>query len=317
MSAARVILHIGSTKTGSSALQSCLYERRRALAEAGVLYSERGIAASAHHLLAGSIHPGAWRMHAGDLPEDREAYFMEQADAIKAQAAVMGSHTIVLSSEYFWGSYDPSVYRQFAAGFAGHPIEIVAFVRTPDEWTMSSYLQAVKSGESRDFDEWFSAVIHRWYSGIHAFRVIHRWDCFVSASKVSVVRYAEAKRNVYDAFCKVIGADVDTAMPPKVVNPSPSPEGYRLLLELNRSDMPDADKANERRRIMAAHRATSSSEPMMAEEKRAEILSLTRQSDRLLSKTYLEGQPVWLPTPPKSQPAPEPMPEPAVPENTR
>ncbi len=318
MSLPRIVLHIGSTKTGSSALQSTLFERRDALAKAGVLYSMSGVAASAHHVLAASIHPGAWRMHVNDLPEDRSAYFDEQCAAIKAEAAAMDAHTIVLSTEYFWGSFEPSIYHRVRDAFEGYPIEVVAFVREPDEWVMSSYLQAVKSGESRDFDDWFSVAINRWHSGIHCFRVIHRWDLLLKAQKTHVVRYADARKNVFKAFCEVVGIDVDTSLLPKVVNPSPSPEGYRLLLELNQSDLPDGDKASERRRIMAAHRATSPSEPMMSEEKRAEILRMTLQSDRLLSKTYLHGEPVWHPKAPADGDQPEtPLATAAAPGNGR
>ena len=295
----RVVLHIGSTKTGSSALQAALHERRADLASIGAHYSASGVAAGAHHVLAASIHPGAWRMHADALPEDRDAYFASTVATIKEEAAALGAHSILLSSEYFWGSFPAQLYKRFAEAFRPATFEVVAFVRRPDEWVASSYLQAVKSGEHRPFNEWFEHVMGRWTSGLQYFRVINRWNYFLGAEKVHVLRYADTKANVYKAFCDALELQPDTTAPIRSVNPSPSAESVGLLLAINRSEMDDAEKAAQRRRIMLSQGAGAPADTVMSEAERAAVFRLTRQSDQLLGRVFLhDGRPPFPPAAP-------------------
>ncbi len=300
----RVVLHIGSTKTGSSALQAMLFERRAQLAEVGAHYSAHGVTAGAHHLLAASIHPSAWRIHANVLPEDRDAYFTDTSRAILADAAAAGHETIVLSSEYFWGSFPAQLYKRFRAGFEDCRFEVVAYVRRPEEWVVSSYLQALKYGEARTFGEWFDNWKGRWASGIHYFRVINRWNYFLDAERVHVIRYADAKANVYKAFCEALEvAPANTDVPGKMVNPSPSYESVEKMLVVNRSDLPDAEKAEQRRLIMRGQKPSDRSGELLGEEMRQEILKLTHASGRLLEKMFVQdGEPLFPAYDPPSAP---------------
>ena len=297
----RLVLHIGSTKTGSSALQATLYARRAALHEVGVHYPTHGVSAGAHHLLAAAIHPGAWRMHAHELPEDRDAYFRTTAAAILREARSAGAHTTLLSSEYLWGSLAPEIYKAFRDGFAGVDFEIVAYVRRQDEWATSSYMQAVKSGEPRDFATWFQATLMRLNSGLHYFRVINRWAWFLGAAKVHVLRYEDVRANVYAALCDTLGIDVDTTLPPSRVNPSPSVEGVELLLSINRSDLSVEAKRRERERVMRSYKADGVSAPTMSEAEREAILNAAQRSDALIVRHFL-SQPSPL-FPPAQTPA--------------
>lgn len=296
----RLVLHIGSTKTGSSALQATLYARRRALLEdANALYPDHGIASSAHHLLAAAIHPGAWRMHAGELPEDRGTFFTDTAAAIQEDARVTGADTLVLSSEYFWGSLPRWTYKAFAAGFPDWPVEIVAFVRRQDEWAISSYLQSVKHGERRPFGDWAKAALLKPASGLHYFRVINRWVYFLNARKVHVVRYADARDNVFDAFCQRLGLSTRTDFEVARVNPSPSAEGLARLLDVNRSDLPDEEKKERRRHIMRTHTSNEpSTATLMSAEEREAVLTAGQISDRLIAEHFLEDdRPLFAPDP--------------------
>ncbi|UOM34654.1 hypothetical protein [Acuticoccus sp. I52.16.1] len=294
----RVVIHIGSTKTGSSALQTALFKRREELAAAGVHYSRLGVhfgpdgvPSGAHHLLSAAIHPGAWRMHTGDIPEDRVGYFNETARRIAADAAAENAHTIVLSSEYWWGSFPVSMYRAVAAAFAPARFEVVAFIRRQDEWAMSSYLQAVKSGETRDFRDWAERALFKTGSGLNYFRVINRWAYLTHAQKVHVLRYQDVKDNVFAAFCDTIGADVDKTIPVARVNPSPSAEGVQLLLEINRSDMTDAEKKAERAQVMGKHRSTGPLAMLLTAEEREATFKESRESDALIVRRFLDREP--------------------------
>lgn len=294
MTTPRIVLHIGSTKTGSSALQATLFERRAALAEVGAHYSEQGVTAGAHHVLCASIHPSAWRIHAADLPEDRDAYFTEKAALIVEEAKAAGHHTVIVSSEYFWGSFPSQLYKRFREGFPGARFEVVAYVREPEEWVVSTYLQALKYGEPRTFNEWFDHWKGRWASGIHYFRVVNRWNYFLDAERVHVLRYGDAKTNVYKAFCDALEIAPDTSAPSRVVNPSPTFESVAPMLEINRSDLSDAEKTARRRAIMRAQEPTRRTLELLDAETRAEIVKLTHASVRLLERTFVhDGEPLF------------------------
>lgn len=286
----RVIIHIGSTKTGSSALQATLFQRREELAAAGGHYSAHGVAAGAHHLLAASIHPGAWRMHRAELPQEQADYFAPTAAAIREEAAAAGAHTLILSTEYWWGSFPPAMYKAIREAFGPAAFEIVAFVRRQDEWAMSSYLQAVKSGETRDFAEWAQKAVMRPGSGLNYFRVINRWAYFLDA-KVHVLRYQDTKDNVYAAFCRTVGLKVDTDVAPARVNPSPTAEGVAALLTINRSDLPEAEKAAARSRAMQEHRAAGPLAMLLSREERDSLLKAFAQSDALIASRFLHREP--------------------------
>ncbi|MBJ3774502.1 hypothetical protein [Acuticoccus mangrovi] len=302
----RLILHIGSTKTGSSALQSTLFHRRNELADVGVHYSTLGVQAGAHHLLAAAIHPGAWKMHVKDLPEDRAAYFDDTAAVIMHDAELSGADTVVISSEYFWGSLPVQVYKTFREAFEPAQFEIIAYVRRQDEWAMSSYLQAVKTGESLPFAEWFEKKLMRATSGLHYFRIISRWAYFLDA-KVHVLRYQDVKTNVYKGFADALDIPVDTNIELDRVNPSPSPEGLELLLAVNRSDLSAEQKLERRREIMSTHRASGPVTLLMDGPERDLIMKVARPSDRLIAREYLHSDsPLFAPPDAQLQPVSDP-----------
>jgi len=313
----RVILHIGSTKTGSSALQATLYERREGLAAAGVHYSDHGVRAGAHHLLAAGIHPSAWHIHKDAMPDeraDREALFVEMARQIMADAAAAGQDTIVISSEYFWEAFPSHVYKTFRTGFKGARFEVVAFVRQPAEWVVSSYMQALKYGEARDFAEWFAHWKTRWASGIHYFRVVNRWNYFLEAERIHLLRYADTKTNVMKAFCDTLelsGESLDTSAPERVVNPSPTFESVARILEINRSDLGDGEKQAERRKVMRTQAPSRRALDLLDGPHAEEIVKLTHASVRLLERMFVQdGAPLFPAYDPPS-PAPQSVPDPA------
>ncbi|MEM8663114.1 MAG: hypothetical protein AAGF49_03195 [Pseudomonadota bacterium] len=284
----RIVIHIGATKTGSSALQAMLYEQRHTLAQAGILYSEAGVVSGAHHLFAAALHPGAWRLHANDLPEDRDAYFKEAAARMLTEAKDTGAHTILISSEYFWGSFSADVYQRIAEAFSPATFEIVAFVRRQDDWVLSSYLQAVKNGEARGLQGWMP-MVSRWYGGLHYYRVIKRWSHFLKTDDIHVVRYADVKGDVLGALCRTARFDVALKNGAKLVNPSPSARSLEQLLAVNGSELAPDEKALERARIMREQRQENGDRPVLSDADLDAIVRAALPSDRLLGRAYLGG----------------------------
>ncbi|MDD9945246.1 MAG: hypothetical protein OXU20_29655 [Myxococcales bacterium] len=243
----RVLIHIGSTKTGSSAFQAYCDSQRDALGRLGVLYPSVGVVDGAHHLLAAASHPTAHRMHADFFEQQnkpREKLFFEMASEIEAQAQQSGCHTLLLSSEYLWGVFPEEVYAAWRKAFAFAPIQVGALLRRPDNWVQSVYLQAVKNGQQQDFDTWYAQAKTVPRGGHDFYRVLRNWADITAEHEAHVLVYEDLVKT--GRFCtSVLGSLCEQASSSSALhednptsNPSPDLETLDLLLAVNRSDIP-------------------------------------------------------------------------------
>jgi hypothetical protein len=243
----KLILHIGSTKTGSSAIQSFLWTNRNALADYGVLYPDIGIASSAHHLLAASIHPNAWRMHADFFAEqDRAAVFEEFRQRLQQAASLTSADTILISSEYWWGRFhDRTFLEQTKRLIDGFDSRVLCYLRPQDEWLESTYCQRVKSGEVRTFREWLLANFEQGMAFCQYDVVLKQWENVVPADRIQVRTYepegaTDSIRDLLDLLgipqhnqlVQVSGGD----------NPSMIPRGIELMRLINLSPLSPSKK---------------------------------------------------------------------------
>lgn len=111
------IIHIGSDKAGSTALQSALDANRAALSEHGFEYPQLGDGRPDHRTLAFELAAG--RGMAGRLP---------MTDAVT-----------VLSSEAFWPLDDQAINRLIGA--LGDSVTVVAYVRNPAAYAEAAFRQ--------------------------------------------------------------------------------------------------------------------------------------------------------------------------------
>ncbi|MEO8530838.1 MAG: hypothetical protein ABI459_06425 [Deltaproteobacteria bacterium] len=234
----KVTLHLGATKTGTSALQAHLDRARGKLAQARICYPDIGIAAHAHHLLFAAIHPNAWAMHRDQFStdiEDRFAIFRDMISAIFAEAEQTGAKHIVLSSEYLWGVLSERFLIPLAAALSGHDVRLVAVLRRQDLWLEASYLQAVKFGQRKSFADWLPEFTKTAHSGSDFAAVIAGWEKALSPRETCVTPYEFTDRTAFTRHIVNLVCDSDVAMEvvpstAKVANPSPTREGLHALL---------------------------------------------------------------------------------------
>lgn len=159
----RVFLHIGTNKTGTSAIQNFLYNNPELLASHKILYPSTGRgSAPAHHTLAESL-----------------AVAPERANEFRFQLLkeAEGFDTIVLSSEAF-RVYPPGPLAQMLYGI---PTEVVVYLRPHMQHLSSWYREGVKS---RNFWMPFSQFI------AHNARPHHPWlNKWASHFPLDVTRY--------------------------------------------------------------------------------------------------------------------------------
>lgn len=158
-----VILHIGSTKTGTSSLQQYLTQHAGDLARQGVVYPMAGRRASgqiAHHNLcyerqAGRVRTGVFRPEVG--------VWSEALAEIDGPSATVG----IISSEAFMNC-KPQQVASFREELAGRDVAVVAYVRRQDLWLQSAWNQQARFGRcSLDFWEFYAGVRKRGRGDYH------------------------------------------------------------------------------------------------------------------------------------------------------
>lgn len=144
-------LHVGLTKTGSTALQQACTDHRDTLAENGLLYPNPAPAIN-HTFLAPYLSDAPFQMR-------RARYRGGRADLLKKDAERFGKRLrravkkndgkdIILSSEVF-STAPPPVYRKIQrfCRRAADRLVVVIYVRHPFDRAVSRLQQVVKSGQ--------------------------------------------------------------------------------------------------------------------------------------------------------------------------
>lgn len=132
----RIILHIGVHKTGTSALQAFLARNSSLLAQRGILYDRLHKQLLNHHHIVGCF------AGIGDEAVGRQALkeMIETATASNMKAILISSEMLI---------EDICDRASFLEVFAGHEIDVIAYIRRPDEIMVSAHSELVKSSSQR------------------------------------------------------------------------------------------------------------------------------------------------------------------------
>ena len=148
-----VVLHIGTDKTGTSAVQALAALNRDRLAEAGVLYP-RSPGGRRHVRFGLALKPAAslehhvaWQRQRARSPQHFRRWVLRRlADEI----AGSGAGRVLLSDEALYGASGEALrrLRRFLDGTA-RGTSVVCYLRRQDDHLCSRYQQQVKTGEVR------------------------------------------------------------------------------------------------------------------------------------------------------------------------
>lgn len=154
----RVVLHIGSGKTGTTSIQQFLRDNRPALAERGVLYPR--IAGKQRHTRLGLFAmPREIRVRSEDWlrgdfarPEQFERRFRRR---FATEIAENAPSTVVLSDEGLFAAADATM-RRLGDFLHEHTddLRIVAYLRRQEDHLISRYQQVVKMGSTLPLADW-------------------------------------------------------------------------------------------------------------------------------------------------------------------
>lgn len=145
----RLVLHIGTPKTGTSTLQRVFDSNRRRLGRHGVIYPKPGFGRRNHNLLTAVLHgpddmPREFR--AGGRSADELAAMSETCwESIGQQLARSKASTAIISGEYFFNLDEPKLTRLYERVTPlADEIDVVCYVREPAAYYVSRMQQRVK-----------------------------------------------------------------------------------------------------------------------------------------------------------------------------
>lgn len=237
----QIIVHIGSTKTGSTYIQHFLETNRPELLRRGIWYPEVG-------LFWQKDRPHKQAGHAAFTPAAvrKEPYLK---DYMKAGLSLMEGriHTIILSSEaYFLNEKSVAI----ADYFSQYPVKMIGYFRRQDDWANSQYCEFVGGGAVNKVDvpieEWLSLPLTQ--ERLSYRTQIDRWAERLGPENV-IVRPYEKKQfvggDIIADFWSSIGfpecASLDRP-PEEMRNDFPLDERHlRLMLQFNKLPYRDRD----------------------------------------------------------------------------
>lgn len=220
----RLVLHIGTHKTGTSAIQSALARSRLLLRAAGVLYPRT----DREPWPQLPKHCSVWRASVSDDAAAAQAERQLVMDEFRAS----GAHTLVLSEE---GFSEP--LPRIAAWFAGwqdeFDIHIICLLRRQDLFAESLFNQFVREParrEARPLATFVQAPAVR--ERLHYAQWLGHWRHHLPQAELSLLDFDAAARSpgVVQAFTQLARLG-PLQLSDVVANPSPD---MRLALALNR-----------------------------------------------------------------------------------
>lgn len=170
----KFLLHIGTNKTGTSAIQAFLSRNPELLADHGIIYPHTG----RDHEFHAAHHPFAV------LGRNFPRLMREQADLMVQEATEVGADTIVLSSEEFHTVHAHIVKH----ALEGHEVEVFAFLRPHLEYYSSWYRESVKSKNAKAPLESFVFWVYQPY-----FYWLDLWSNSFGLSHVHAIEYDRSK----------------------------------------------------------------------------------------------------------------------------
>lgn len=183
-----ILIHIGTHKTGTTALQKYLHHNRDKLAQAGWYYPLSGISIRPEHF---GHHDIAWHF-TKQKSTDFGGLFRE-IDAC-------GSGRIILSSEDFESVKNPDAIRSV---FSMYRIKILVYFRRQDDFLLSSFNQLVKMGLYGKSLRAFRQGLEN-NNRLDYYAFCDRWAESFGRENI-LARVYDPKKSIIDCFLETLG----------------------------------------------------------------------------------------------------------------
>ena len=225
------LLHIGPYKTGSTAIQTALFEARDRLAEHGVAYPGRWRRA---------MRPG-WAV-LGYTPRGRRPTPISVWEEFCAEVRAAADQRVCVSTEDF-GSAGPDRISRIVEDLGGERVHVVAVLRRLDRLLPSQWQERVKSHDTITFDEWLVRVLgddaadrehQRFWASHDLVAMADRWLPVVGEGRFVLVAADEGDPTaVPRAFEEMLGLPPGLLVLPRASNASLSANATELVRRVN------------------------------------------------------------------------------------
>jgi len=210
----RLMLHAGTHKTGTTALQSTLARIRPQLADRNILYpdfsSQLGGASRAHHQFVSTVvHPATGRERAREV----RGILDEQISGGRETQVLLSSEAVYrhVRSRYEWRQLPAEEFwplhleylQALALLLHGMEIEVLLVLRRPDAFAVSLYSEFVMNGvDVPPFEDWLP-------SAAPMLDYDRQIVCFTQAfNQVTTVRYEDlCAGGLEESFLRLVGVE--------------------------------------------------------------------------------------------------------------
>lgn len=286
-SKANLILHVGTTKTGTTTLQHALNAARAGLIAEGILYPDvdlnRGPSPK-HQWLTNLL-----------LAEDVDG-FARNVASVASQAKAAGAARIVMSTEGLynhWFDFSPVARRALEALADSFDVTVWVVFREPVAWALSMYVQAVKNppfalAPPYSTSEPAEAVIGHAYfeTRLQYHRFVEDAESLFGRGTVVPMQYEAGE--IMGQARRFLG--VDAAALPGVgdQNKALSMLGLDLMRRLNSLRIPWEAREPIASAIVELDRTlAATSEPVVASaDVRSKVLAMSRESEEHLRRRF-------------------------------
>lgn len=254
---ARLVLHIGTHKTGTTALQQACFANRHWLKTVGITYPDLGVGCWHHGLTEpwGFVMP-AYRLEGGGLA----AWKRLAADHANTPG------TVLISSEEFSRGHpnnriNLTELRELAKAFDS--VEVICSLRVQTDFLQSIYMEVATKRKVDPFDKFFrTGTANHFAAGLfldYSALDDHLLTAF-SPSEITYLDYAAARKVTGGTVGAVLSAIGCSALPEgfhlptgTAANISLEPLHFFVAERISQPDVPDIGLLDFARRSMEAH----------------------------------------------------------------
>jgi hypothetical protein len=235
---AKLFLHVGFHKTGTTSLQDALNRNRKELQSQGIIYPKTR-KFRAQHEFAWSVGQRGWGWkqfggsQAGPGPARRMFRLIRSS-----------KQNLIISSEFLSELMPPKI-QKLVSSIGDKDLRVIFTVRPVAKILPSAYQQEVKNGSKLTYDKWLDRVLDpekesrvrtRFWTRHSHHLEIAKWAEVVGSDNIAVIVSDESKPGfLTDSFFRLIGADTSNFRESKkeIVNRSMDLAEIELLRRIN------------------------------------------------------------------------------------
>lgn len=291
----RCILHIGTPKTGSTALQVFLAANAGILQQHGYAYPSTARRGGGHHDLA-FLHSGGYPDWA--TPNDQPLKLLAQHLKVEILREPQNANIILSSENFYWLCSAERVAHGLAElGLNHRETTIVVYLRRQEEVIASWYNQAVKAlGYSGTQEEHMIEHTELWDYPAR----LAAWEATFGHHNIHVRPYS-VETDICRDFLATLGLpETNFQFSPKRINPPLNRDLLEFQRLLNRLPLPTVEKRHFHKLLTQLSENTActslfDTQPLLPPATQASIRRLFAPGNRKIAEHYLDRDELFPP----------------------